>query len=109
IEKFDGIYFGLWKMQIEDYLYQNNLHELLSGEKLETMKQEIWDLKNQKALGLICLLLARNVSFNIIKETTNAGLLATLANMYEKLLAINKLDSTGYRIVFRESFWKIVK
>ncbi|KAG8651744.1 hypothetical protein MANES_06G018150v8 [Manihot esculenta] len=103
IEKFDGTYFGFWKIQIEDCLYQNNLHEPLSGEKPETMKQEIWNLKNRKALGLICLTLSRNVAFNIVKKTTTVGLLTALVNMYEKPSAINKLDSTGYRTVFGRS------
>jgi hypothetical protein len=29
IEKFNGINFGFWKMQIEDYLYQKNLNLFL--------------------------------------------------------------------------------
>ena len=33
IEKFDGINFGFWKMQIEDYLYGKKLHLPLLGEK----------------------------------------------------------------------------
>lgn len=30
IDKFNGKDIGLWKMNIEVYLYQNNLHEPLS-------------------------------------------------------------------------------
>lgn len=37
IEKFDGKNIELWKMQIEDYLYQKMLHELLSRKKPEKM------------------------------------------------------------------------
>ena len=33
IEKFDGSDFNFWKMQIEDYLYQKDLHEPLTGVK----------------------------------------------------------------------------
>ena len=40
IEKFDGADFGFWKMQIEDYLYQKNLYQPLSGKKAEGMKDE---------------------------------------------------------------------
>ena len=40
IEKFDGIDFGYWKMQIEDYLYGKKLHLLLLGSKLEKMEEE---------------------------------------------------------------------
>ena len=38
IEKFDGIDFGFWRMQIEDYLYGKKLHLPLLGEKPKTMK-----------------------------------------------------------------------
>ncbi|PHU21110.1 hypothetical protein BC332_12261 [Capsicum chinense] len=46
IEKFDGFDFGFWKMQIEDYLYQKDLHEPLTGVKSESMKEEEWKLKD---------------------------------------------------------------
>ena len=65
IEKFDGRDFGYWKMQIEDYLFQKQLHEPLLGEMPENMKQKDWDLLDRQALGVIRLTLARNVTFNI--------------------------------------------
>ena len=40
LKKFDGADFGFWKMQIEDYLYQKNLYQPLSGKKAEGMKDE---------------------------------------------------------------------
>ena len=40
IDRFDGSYFGFWRMQIEDVLYQKKLHEPLSKIKLEDMKEE---------------------------------------------------------------------
>ena len=46
IEKFDGFDFSFWKMQIEDYLYQKDLHEPLTGVKLESLTEEKWNLKN---------------------------------------------------------------
>ena len=67
IEKFDGSDFSFWKMQIEDYLYQKNLHEPLLGVMLDTMTTEQWKLKDRKDLGMIWLTLSRNVAFNIIK------------------------------------------
>lgn len=91
IEKFDGSDFSFWKMQIEDYLYQKDLHEPLSGVKPESMKEEHWKLKDRQALGLIRLTLSRNVAFNIVKEKTTANLLKALANMYEKPSAMNKV------------------
>ena len=50
IEKFDGIEFGFWRMQSEDYLYGKKLHLLLLGEKLETMKAEEWALLDRQVL-----------------------------------------------------------
>ena len=40
IEKFDGIDFVLWGMQIEDHLYGKKLHLSLLGEKPATMKDD---------------------------------------------------------------------
>ena len=40
IEKFDGIDFTYWRMQIEDYLYGKRLHMPLLGTKPETMNDE---------------------------------------------------------------------
>ena len=90
IEKFDGSDFGFWKMQIEDYLYQRNLHQPLT-KKPEGMKEEDWKLLDRQALGVIQLSLSRNVAFNIAKETTTAGLMKALSNVYEKPSAVNKV------------------
>ena len=40
IENFDGIDFGFWRIQIEDYLYWKKLHLSLMGEKPAIMKDE---------------------------------------------------------------------
>ena len=42
IQKFDGINFGYWRMQIEDYLYGKKLHLPLLGEKPESMSVADW-------------------------------------------------------------------
>ena len=91
LEKFDGTDFGFWKMQIEDYLYQRNLYQPLSGKKPEAMKEEDWNLLDRQALGVIRLTLSHNVAFNIAKEKTTAGLMTALSNMYEKPSASNKV------------------
>ena len=77
-------------MQIEDYLYQKDVHEPLTGVKPESMKEEKWKLKDRQTLGLIRLTLSRNVAFNIVKENTTFELLNALSNMYEKPSAMNK-------------------
>ena len=91
IEKFDGSNFSFWKMQIEDYLYQKDPQEPLTGVKPESMTEEKWKLKDLQALGLIRLTLSRNVAFNIMKEKTTSGLLKALSNMYEKPSAMNNV------------------
>ncbi|KAE8728454.1 FACT complex subunit SPT16-like [Hibiscus syriacus] len=91
IEKFDGADFGFWKMHIEDFLYQKNLYQPLSGKQPEGMKDEDWALLDRQALGVIRLTLSRNVAFNIAKENTTVGLMTALSSMYEKPSASNKV------------------
>ena len=70
VEKFNGQNYQLWKMQIEDYLYQKDLY-LPLGEKAKqpaAMKDEEWEVLDRKALGTIRLCLASLVAFNILKE-----------------------------------------
>ena len=87
IEKFDGIDFGFWRMQIEDYLYGRKLHLLLLGEKPEAMKVEEWALLDRQVLGVIKLTLSSFVAHNVVKEKTTADLMKALSGMYEKLSA----------------------
>jgi hypothetical protein len=55
VEKFNGQNYQLWKMQMEDYLYQKDLFLPLSGvaKKPTTMKDEEWEILDRKALGTI--------------------------------------------------------
>ena len=93
VEKFNGQNFPLWKMQMEDYLYQKDLHLPLSGKtkKPTTMKDAEWNILDRKALRIVRLCLAASVAFNISKETTTEGLMQTLVKLYEKPLASNKV------------------
>lgn len=91
IDKFDGRDFGFWKMQIEDYLYQKKLHEPLEEKKPDSMDEKEWKLLDRQALGVVRLTLAKNVAYNIVKETTTYGLIKALSNMYEKPSASNKV------------------
>ena len=67
VEKFNGQNYQLWKMQLEDYLYQKDLFLPLGGikKKLTTMKDEEWEVLDRKALGMIRLILEVSVAFNI--------------------------------------------
>ena len=75
-EKFDGTYFGYWRMQIEDYLYGKKLHLPLLGKKPDTMGDEEWNLLDKQVLGAIRLILLRAVTHNAMKEKTNSGIRA---------------------------------
>jgi hypothetical protein len=72
VEKFNGQNYQLWKMHMEDYLYQKDLFLPLGGieKKSTTMKDEEWEVLDRKALGTIRLSLATSVAFNISKEKT---------------------------------------
>lgn len=70
IKKFKDQYFGLWRMQIEDYLYQEKLYEPLTGLKPRAMKQEEWELLGRQTIGVIMLILVKNVAYNIVNGKT---------------------------------------
>jgi hypothetical protein len=86
VEKFNGQNYQLWKMQMEDYLYQKDLFLPLGGiaKKSTAMKDEEWEVLDRKALGTIWLSLTASVAFNISKEKTTKELMDTLAKLYEK-------------------------
>jgi hypothetical protein len=75
VEKFNGQNYQLWKMQMEDYLYQKDLFLPLSGvaKKSAAMKDEEWEILDRKALGTIRLSLAASVAFNIFERKDNEG------------------------------------
>ena len=78
---------------MEDYLYQKDLYLPLSRKinKPMSMTDTEWDILDRKALGTIQLCLAVSVAFNISKEMTTEGLMLTLAKLYEKPSASNKV------------------
>ena len=91
IEKFDSTDFAYWRMQIEDYLYERQLHLPLLGTKPEAMKAEEWALLDRQVLGVIRLILSRFVAHNVVKENTTTNLMKVLFGMYEKSSANNKV------------------
>ena len=93
VEKFNGQNYQLWKMQMEDYLYQKDLFLPLGGvaKKSTAMKDEEWEILDRKALGTIRLSLAASVDFSISKENTIKKLMDALAKLYEKPLASSKV------------------
>ena len=93
VEKFNGQNFLLWKMQMEDYLYQKYLYLPLSrkAKKPTAMTDVEWKILDRKAIGTVRLCLVVSFAFNISKETTTEGLMQTLEKLYEKPSASNKV------------------
>ena len=93
VEKFNGKNYQLWKMQMEDYMYQKHLYLSLSGKtkKPTSMTYTKWDILDRKALGTIWLCLAMSIAFNISKEMTTNGFMSALTKLYEKPSASNKV------------------
>ncbi|KAK2971084.1 hypothetical protein RJ640_022639 [Escallonia rubra] len=76
IEKFNGMNFQWWKMQVEDYLYQKDLYLPLVGEKPEAMNASEWAILDRKALAT---------------EKTIVAVMKALEKLYEKPSASNKV------------------
>ena len=78
---------------MEDYLYQKDLWKPLEGKTKNqgSMSNVKWDLLDRKALGSIQLCLAPIVAFNITKVKMIEELMQTLAKLYEKPFASNKV------------------
>ena len=59
VDQFNGSNFELWKLKMEDMLKDRDLWEVASlPMRPAAMSQADWDLKDQKAKGLIRLYLA---------------------------------------------------
>ena len=78
---------------MEEYIYQKYFYLPLSGrtKKPMTMTNAEWEILDRKELGTVRLCLAALVAFNILKETKIEGLMQTLAKLYEKPSASNKV------------------
>ena len=81
VEKFKCQNFQLWKMKMEDYLYQKDLYLSLNkkAKKQTNMKDEEWDILEKKALETIRLCLAALVDFNISSEKTTKDLMKKIS------------------------------
>jgi hypothetical protein len=75
VEKFNNQNYQLWKMQMEDYLYQKDLFLPLGRKekKSVSMKDEEWEILDRKALGMIWLCLEVSSGFQYFKRNDNEG------------------------------------
>ena len=70
-------------------MYNKKLH-LSLGSKLERMKTEEWNLLDRQVLGVIQMMLSKNVTHNVVNKKTIMGMLQALVEMYEKPSGNNK-------------------
>jgi hypothetical protein len=93
VDKFNGQNYELWKMHMEDYLYQKDLFLPLGGiaKNSTTMKDEEWEVLDRKALGTIWLSLEALVAFSISKEKKMNEMMDALGKLYEKPSTSNKV------------------
>jgi hypothetical protein len=75
VEKFNGQNYQLWKMQMEDYLYQKDIFLPLGGKEKQSMsmKDEEWEILDRKALGTIRLVPGSVGGFQYFKRNDNEG------------------------------------
>ncbi|KAK3023687.1 LOW QUALITY PROTEIN: hypothetical protein RJ639_044297, partial [Escallonia herrerae] len=79
IKKFNGMNVQLWKIKVEDYLYQKDLYLPLVGEKSEVMNANEWAILDRKVLATVRLSLTPQVAFTISKEKTIATVITALS------------------------------
>ena len=91
-KKFNGQNYQLWKMHMEDYLYQKDIYLPLGGKEYKpvSMTDKEWEILDRKALRTIRLCLAVSVYFKISKEKTMIDMLNALEKLYENPLASDK-------------------
>ena len=55
VERFNGVNFRFWKMQIEDYMYLKDLYLSLNGKthKPKEMSNVEWEILDRKTIGAI--------------------------------------------------------
>jgi hypothetical protein len=93
VNKFNGQNYQLWKIQMEEYLYQKSLFLPLDRitKKPMTMKDRECEVLDIKVLGEIWLSLTTLVVFNILKEKTIEYMMKALNKLYEKTSASTKV------------------
>ncbi|KAL2246201.1 UNVERIFIED_CONTAM: Retrovirus-related Pol polyprotein from transposon TNT 1-94 [Sesamum indicum] len=90
VERFNGSDFRFWRMQMEAYLYGKDLYGPLA-EKPEKTSDEEWKVLDRKAMSAIIMSLSRNVAYNMKGAKSTKEVLQTLADMYKKPSAMNKV------------------
>lgn len=92
VEKFNGSNFELWKLKMEHFLEDHDLWVVASLDvRPVAISQVDWDLKDQKAKGLIRLCLADSVLLIVLDEKTTNSLWTWLGSMYQAKSLVKNL------------------
>jgi len=89
---FDGkINFMIWQSTIEDLLVQRGLDQTLENESLTSIKEIEWTKIQRRVVSTIWLVLAPEIKYSVLKETTPKTLWKKLENIYASKSLINRL------------------
>ena len=94
IEKFNGKNnFEIWKVKMHDLLVQQGVAKALMGKSKQpyNITDDEWDEMDERAVSAIRLCLADDVLFNIVLETTLAGLWTKLEKLYMTKSLTNRI------------------
>lgn len=94
IEKFNGKNnFEIWKVKMHDFLVQHGVAKALLGKSKQPYNiiDSEWAKMDERAISAIRLCLADDVMFNIVSETTTAGLWTKLEELYMTKSLTNRI------------------
>eukprot|EP00253_Pinus_taeda_P028922 PITA_28922 len=94
IEKFNGKNnFEIWKVKMHDLLVQHGVAKALLGKSKQpyNITDNEWAEMDERAISAIRLCLADDVLFNIVSETTAAGLWMKLEKLYKTKSLTNRI------------------
>ncbi|OVA01190.1 hypothetical protein BVC80_1657g3 [Macleaya cordata] len=82
---FNGKKFSFWKSQMENYLYERDLHAPLRGVKKKgKLDDEEWFILDRKCVGMIYRCLTEEVYNNVDEISTTKDLMDTLERLHQK-------------------------
>ncbi|KAH1255401.1 Retrovirus-related Pol polyprotein from transposon TNT 1-94 [Glycine max] len=76
---------------IEDLLVQRGLDQTLENESLTSIKEIEWTKIQRRVVSTIWLVLAPEIKYSVLKETTPKTLWKKLENIYASKSLINRL------------------
>lgn len=76
------------------FIYEKKLHQSLTENKPDSLKEDDWKLLDIQVLFVILLSLHQIVAFNIAKEKIVYILMRAISSMYEKSSTSNKVYLT---------------